>query len=629
MKRVLILFVLLLLPSVYAEVDNYNNVSTLTTHVVVSSSLERTSGTVNQLSTTLNFFPKEYDYQRLLTQDFLSQPDAEVEQSEDEVTYTWYDTSSLYTFSIDSKVRTENTFVEIPEKIPYPSSISEEVQVYTIPTEIIDITPEIDSLAENIVGGEDDLYKVVFLLANWTQTNIAYNLSTLNVEANEKSSYVLEHREGVCDELTNLFISLARSRGIPARFVSGIVYSNQGYTFGAHGWAEVYIDGQWIPVDVTFGTFGWVDPSHIKFKEELGSNSASLFYSATGNNLNIGLGKIDIDAQVLHTEGVGETYVSLDIIPLEDHVGPGSYVPLQILVSNDNAFYVPIKLSLTKAPGIVGTNTKSVLLGPGEEKSVFWVLYVPEDINPLYEYESFIEVQGMYGEVAETSVTYAAHYPQVSQEEAESEIAKLIVDEDKDYLDDVSLSCSLDKESYYQDETATLSCSLDGNFEGTEVCFKEDCVSASSDLTWTLDLQEYNSERLFVRAEKEGKVRYSYFNLQIVKDPHLRIENIEPQSLDFQDHTTLAFDLVTDSPVQNISIQIKPLGTFSVSTVTAEEHISTPVEGKDLYQEELTFILDYKDTLGTPYHSEYTQHISVDNIPWYYQILSFVLSLFP
>ena len=299
MKRVLILFVLLLLPSVYAEVDNYNNVSTLTTHVVVSSSLERTSGTVNQLSTTLNFFPKEYDYQRLLTQDFLSQPDAEVEQSEDEVTYTWYDTSSLYTFSIDSKVRTENTFVEIPEKIPYPSSISEEVQVYTIPTEIIDITPEIDSLAENIVGGEDDLYKVVFLLANWTQTNIAYNLSTLNVEANEKSSYVLEHREGVCDELTNLFISLARSRGIPARFVSGIVYSNQGYTFGAHGWAEVYIDGQWIPVDVTFGTFGWVDPSHIKFKEELGSNSASLFYSATGNNLNIGLGNIDIDAQNL------------------------------------------------------------------------------------------------------------------------------------------------------------------------------------------------------------------------------------------------------------------------------------------------------------------------------------------
>ncbi|MSR85922.1 hypothetical protein EXS74_00835 [Candidatus Woesearchaeota archaeon] len=628
MKRVLILFILLLLPSAYAEVDNYNNVSILTTHVVVASSLERTSGTVSQISTILNFFPKEYDYQSLLSQNFPSSPDAEIEQKEDEVSFVWQQTSSLYTFSIDSTVQTENNFVEISEKIPYPALISEEVQVYTIPTDIIDITPDIDSLAEDIVGGEDDLYKVVFLLANWTQVNIAYNLSTLNVEANEKSSYVLEHKEGVCDELTNLFISLARSRGIPARFVSGIVYSNQGYTFGAHGWAEVYIDGKWIPVDVTFGTFGWVDPSHIKFKEELGSNSASLFYSATGNGLDVALGKMSIDAEIIRAQGVGQKYVSLEVLPLEDHVGQGSYVPIQILVSNNNSFYVPVKLSLSKAPGIVGANTKSVLLAPGEEKSVFWILSVPENINPLYEYVSLIEVQSMYGEVAETNLTYSAHYPPISEEDAELDIANLIVDENKDYLNEVSLSCSLDKESYYQNDTATLSCSLDGDLEDAEVCFKEDCSSAASQLVWILDLEGQNSERLFVRAEKGGKARYSYFNLAILKNPNLRIENFEPQSMNFTDSATLAFDLVTDSPVQNISIHIDPLGNFALSSLEVKEHITSPIEGKDVYKEEVTFTLDYTDILGTPYHTEYTESISVENIPWYYQILSLVLSLF-
>ena len=113
MKKMMILFVFLLLPLVHAQVENYNNVSTLTTHVVVSSSLERTSGTVNELSSSLNFFPKEYGSQILLSQDFLSTPLSEVEQSSDEVAFTWYETSSEYSFSIDSKVQTENSLVSI------------------------------------------------------------------------------------------------------------------------------------------------------------------------------------------------------------------------------------------------------------------------------------------------------------------------------------------------------------------------------------------------------------------------------------------------------------------------------------------------------------------------------------
>ena len=177
------------------------------------------------------------------------------------------------------------------------------------------------------------------------------------------------------------------------------------YTFGRNGWEEVYIDGKWIPVDVTFGTFGWVDPSHIKFKEELGSNSASLSYSATGNALEVDAGEVQIDAEVVDKQGVLHSYVDLDIVALEEHVGPGSYVPIQILVSNDNAYYVPLKLTLTKAPGIVGSNSKSVLLAPMEEKSVFWILQVPEEIDSLYEYTTFIEVQSMYGGVAQTNFT--------------------------------------------------------------------------------------------------------------------------------------------------------------------------------------------------------------------------------
>lgn len=74
--------------------------------------------------------------------------------------------------------------------------------------------------------GESDYYKVVYELSDWTKTNIDYDLNTITAKAVKKSSWVLENRQGVCDELTNLFISMLRSVGIPARFVTGMVYTN-------------------------------------------------------------------------------------------------------------------------------------------------------------------------------------------------------------------------------------------------------------------------------------------------------------------------------------------------------------------------------------------------------------------
>src|SRR3990167_6901557 len=335
MKRAIWIFILLLLPFVSAEVDNYNNVSSLTLQVDISSDIQKTNGVTQEISAELEFYPKSYPYQTILLEEFLANPEADIGITNNGVKYTWNTDSPSYDFSVSSKIFVENTLIHISQKIPYPPAVAEE-----------------------LVGGEDDLYKVVFILANWTQNNVEYNLSSLNVPASQKSSWVLEHREGVCDEITNLFISLARSRGIPARFASGMVYTNLQDDFGAHGWAEVYIDGKWVPVDVTYGTFGWIDPSHIKFKDELGSNEASVSYEWIGNNLQVDVGEVNFQTDITALGGVADEYLSLEVETLKDSVGAGSYVPLQITVSNPNDFYVPVQLYLTKAPGVVGKNTK-------------------------------------------------------------------------------------------------------------------------------------------------------------------------------------------------------------------------------------------------------------------------------
>ncbi len=65
---------------------------------------------------------------------------------------------------------------------------------------------------------------------------------------------VIESRRGDCSELANLFVALARSAGVPAREVGGLLYAGgvcRGFVH--HQWAEVALDGRWVSVDPTTG----------------------------------------------------------------------------------------------------------------------------------------------------------------------------------------------------------------------------------------------------------------------------------------------------------------------------------------------------------------------------------------
>lgn len=59
---------------------------------------------------------------------------------------------------------------------------------------------------------------------------------------------------GNCTEFHSLFISLARSAGIPSRFAVGASIPsdrNEGGISGYHCWAEFFAEGKWWPVDIS------------------------------------------------------------------------------------------------------------------------------------------------------------------------------------------------------------------------------------------------------------------------------------------------------------------------------------------------------------------------------------------
>ena len=79
---------------------------------------------------------------------------------------------------------------------------------------------------------------------------------------------VYRHRRGVCQDFANLFITLARLLGLPARYVCGYVYTGntnaaRAQSDASHAWVQLYIpDVGWKGFDPTNGVLPHVD--HVR-----------------------------------------------------------------------------------------------------------------------------------------------------------------------------------------------------------------------------------------------------------------------------------------------------------------------------------------------------------------------------
>lgn len=76
----------------------------------------------------------------------------------------------------------------------------------------------------------------------------------------------LDTKVGDCTEYAQLFVSLARASGLPAREVAGFIYTGDSTngTVGGHAWVEVFVDGQWISMDPTGNEID-SNRAHIQF----------------------------------------------------------------------------------------------------------------------------------------------------------------------------------------------------------------------------------------------------------------------------------------------------------------------------------------------------------------------------
>jgi len=135
---------------------------------------------------------------------------------------------------------------------------------YTVANSTLQIDDSrIRAMAQEARGANTDPTAVAVALEKYVHDKIAKkNFSQAFATAAE----VAESREGDCTEHAVLLAALARASHIPSRVAIGLVYTEQAEGFGYHMWTEVYLDGQWIPLDATLGE-GGIGAAHLKLAD--------------------------------------------------------------------------------------------------------------------------------------------------------------------------------------------------------------------------------------------------------------------------------------------------------------------------------------------------------------------------
>ena len=148
---------------------------------------------------------------------------------------------------------------------------------YLLPDSLVPIDGQVAAEAQKVIkDGMTDLEKAKAMY-DYLQSTMTYDKSGEGWGRGD-AIYACDIRKGNCTDFHSLFIGMARSQGIPAKFSIGFplpMGKQEGSVGGYHCWAEFYIDGNgWIPVDISEAAkdstkkdyfFGNLDDSRVTF----------------------------------------------------------------------------------------------------------------------------------------------------------------------------------------------------------------------------------------------------------------------------------------------------------------------------------------------------------------------------
>jgi len=122
------------------------------------------------------------------------------------------------------------------------------------PDALVPITGLPADLAVKVTQGKSDPFDKARAIYDYVFTTMKYD-KTGTGWGHGDVLYACDAKKGNCTDFHSLFIAMARSQGIPARFEIGFPLPPDKHSAeiaGYHCWSDFYVDGKgWIPVDIS------------------------------------------------------------------------------------------------------------------------------------------------------------------------------------------------------------------------------------------------------------------------------------------------------------------------------------------------------------------------------------------
>jgi transglutaminase-like putative cysteine protease len=611
-----------------------------TTSLNIGSEIELSSDTsaysISYMTANLSFIPLQRDNQKILSVKYDPTP----EKTDDSyVLFKWMNPElGIYTYSIQAELATNINRNKVRNKVDFPiKNLAEEYEKYRKPASNIDSDdPEIVKIASQLAEGEDDSYIVVNKLVSWIKENIEYSLDTMTEKASQPASWVIRNKYGVCDEITSLFIAMARSLGIPARFVSGVAYTNWNNLndWGPHAWAEVYYPGTgWVAYDITYNEFGYADATHIVMKESLDSNESSTQFGWAGldiNSVKLSPKDTNIKVKLLGKDGKSAADIAIKANPYKQQIGFGSYDIIEVQIGNLMDYYISEDISIAKVAEMetAGSYDQQIVLRPKETKTIYWLVKLAENLNKGYIYNIPIVIYSSRNISSRSSIESTDRYNKYGEDEMQSYINDKMEEEQKKYSGDITLNCTANEKLSLGDPIK-IKCSIinEGNIfiENLRVCLADDCrsidlgISKSAALDYEIKADRTGEQDYTIKASNDMVSRTAHVAVMVYDRPNVEIAGLEyNEKLKFGDELKLKFVLNKTSlsnPINTkISIQKgKETNYWGYGELKENQDFVISFDTNQMAKENKVIILvSYNDEKGNTYEAEKSITITIE-----------------
>ncbi len=599
MKRgvIILLLVLLTLPFIHAQTLYQQDSLQLQVSLNGQFTLVPTvsPGSIEKVSANLLLYPQEEFRQKI--KDFQSSGTT----TNNSIVFNWKDGKiDTKQYGYSAIIQTNNQQLEVKDKIPYPLTEQQiqGLQQYLKPTKTIDSdNPEIIAKATELAEGETDLFKISFKLASWVEENVNYDLNTVTETASLPASWVLQHKEGVCDEMTSLFIAMSRSLGIPARFVSGVSYSTSKLfkePWQPHGWAEVYFpEIGWVSFDITFGEYGYIDVTHVKLRDGFDPSEPATKFEWLANNVELKPEELKFNVVVVKEGEFIPEKIQLTQEILDPEIGPGSYNLIKGILKNTEDHYAATTLTLAvpQEIEILGRNKRTILLSPKEVRETYWIVKAPENVpaNYIYTYPSVI--------YSEKNISVTDSFQMIPEKTVytKDEIEKLtIINEEKTYSRKVTFNCQYPREiNLGEDEKIICAVRNQGtaNLNDLEFCLGDVCETFNLALNQerkseiTINGETAGEKKIVVTAENNEVEKKSVIEYQVLDPPTIAVNIAGPSTLSFNQVAKLIINVEKKSfsNLQNVRVTLDGEGFNNIWEIASlDKTTELPVELSNL-----------------------------------------------